>query len=268
MTLTLASHVGEVREHNEDAIGVDGWALQGDHSAPLHLELTPGTVHRVAVCDGMGGHGSGEVASRFAAEWLTTPVPGEAGSLTELRASARHRFQEASDRIVVDSRRPGVSTGMGTTAVLATLTSDQDEVLLAHVGDSRAYVLDGGLLSPLTRDDRVAADCPVLSQALGGGTLVALDVHTTTVRLNPGSQLLLCSDGLVDMVGDEGVARVLGTLERGAEEDMAGTGARRVVLDLLAAALGAGGLDNITVALVHAAPLPPSDEPEVLDIEI
>ncbi len=266
LTLFVVSHVGLVREHNEDAVGVDGWALQGDHPGPIHLDLPAGNVHRFAVCDGMGGHGSGEVASRSVAEWVTTPVPGEVGSITELETSARHRLQDASDRIVVNSRRPGVSTKMGTTAVSATITPDQDHVLLSHVGDSRAYVFDRGVLSQLTRDDRVRSNSPVLSQALGGGTLITLDVHTTTVRITPGSRLLLCSDGLVDMVADEILTRLLESLDGISDTDW--PSASRAVVELVTAALDAGGRDNITLALLLAGQRGPDGTPEVLDIEI
>lgn len=303
LRLTVASHVGLVRDHNEDAVGLCGWALQGDHPRNLTVDLPPGTMHRFAVCDGLGGHGSGEVASRFAAERLTVPTRDGLWSPERSGEASRKLFQDVSDQIVLDSRRLHISPGMGTTAVSVVVSPDQTEILVAHAGDSRAYVLDQGVFSQLTKDDRVRTGSSVLSQALGGGTLVNLDVHTTTVGLRDDSLLLLCSDGLVDMVDQETIERIVrrgagatgavpvageeleldgetsgGSAGRGAVEQgevptrtrtwTARDAIEQMADDLIAAALDGGGLDNITVAILAAGPGQHVSPRGVLSIEL
>lgn len=199
----------------------------------------------VALADGLGGHRGGEVASHLAVD--------EALKAT---GTPEERLV-AANRAILDAvlERPGL-VGMGTTLTLAELRPD-GEVDLAHVGDSRAYWWHAGLLRQITRDhtfvqDEVRAgrltaeqarrhpERSVLKRALGFG--YNLEVDVAELRVSAGDRLLLCSDGLTSMVGDD---RIAGTLE----DEVPSEAAWR----LIEAANRAGGLDNISVIVVAMA---------------
>jgi PPM family protein phosphatase len=202
------------------------------------------------VADGMGGAQAGEVASGLAAETFAAGLPD--GGSPEERLAAR--VLEANRRIHERSRADRAAAGMGTTLTAAYV--DDDEVALAHVGDSRAYLLRDGELTQLTRDhtlveelvrrgrltEEEAAEHPqrsIITRALGPEPEVEVD--TFTQRGRDGDVLLLCSDGLTSMVSEAEVAAIL----RGAAD------LRSAGRDLVAAANEAGGRDNITVVLVR-----------------
>jgi serine/threonine protein phosphatase PrpC len=198
------------------------------------------------VADGMGGAQAGEVASRIAAEAAEAAPRGDAAPETFLRGIA----EVANRRIHALAERDESHSGMGTTFTAVLL--DGDEVSLAHVGDSRAYLFRDGELSLLTSDhslveelrrqgrltDEQAEDHPqrsIITRALGPEPQV--DVDTMTYPARAGDVYLLCSDGLTTMVKDERIREVL-TSSAGLEE-----AAERLVVD----ANEAGGRDNITV---------------------
>ena len=228
--LALLSDVGVVRERNEDAVALDGWAMQSQTALPLQLTVLVREVRRLGVCDGMGGHRGGADASRFAAQHITEPT------VNDVPAAIR---QTSLDLVSAGRQDPGVF-GMGTTCVVLEVRPD-GRATVFHVGDSRAYVIDPDL-APLTRDDRTHPDAPVLAQALGGPLPVTLDVHRHELELTAGQRLLLCSDGLVDMVPEPEIERLLGDPDP--------------VPALVAAARAAGGLDNISVVLVEVVSSP------------
>lgn len=198
-----------------------------------------------AVADGMGGAQAGEVASRIAAGAFEAGVdPDEAGEgqLAEIARDANKEIHELAQR---DSSR----AGMGTTLTAALLKDD--EVSLAHVGDSRAYVLRDGELKRLTKDhslveelrrqgrltDAEAEEHPqrsIITRALGPEPEVNVD--TMTVAAKPGDVFLLCSDGLTTMVSDERISEIL-------EESKS---LRSAVSQLVDEANSRGGRDNIT----------------------
>jgi len=224
-----ATHVGCVRECNEDC------AL----SAPeLGLWL---------VADGMGGHASGEVASRLVAEHVRQGVAHGLGLVNAL---------EAAHMAVLDAAARGVGgQGMGATAVALRLEAGDYEI--SWVGDSRAYLWNGRRLSQLTRDHTFVqqlvdggALTPTqalshpqrnqVTQALGAAGLQELDVGTVLGTLRPGQALLLCSDGLTGEVPDQRIRDVL-----------AAEGDEQTKVDrLIDLALDAGAPDNVTVVLV------------------
>lgn len=199
-----------------------------------------------AVADGMGGAQAGEVASRIAAEAFE---PGnERGEPPE--AYLRRVAQEANERIHALSRQDASRSGMGTTLTAALI--EADEVSLAHVGDSRAYVLRDGALSRLTSDhslveelrrqgrltERQAEEHPqrsIITRALGPEPQVQVDTVTCPAR--PGDVFLLCSDGLTTMLPEQRIADVLG------QEPSLEAAALRLVRE----ANEAGGRDNVTV---------------------
>ncbi|MEA2391098.1 MAG: family protein phosphatase [Solirubrobacteraceae bacterium] len=201
-----------------------------------------------AVADGMGGAQAGEVASRIAVEAFGRGLPEEGSPEERLAAAAR----EANGRINAMSRSERDRAGMGTT--LTAVYVGEEEVSIAHVGDSRAYLLRGGELRRLTRDhslvqalidqrkltEEEAAEHPqrsIITRALGPEADVEVD--TRTLRGRPGDVVLICSDGLTSMVGEDAVGDVLR-----ASSSLEEAGRR-----LIDAANEAGGRDNITVVL-------------------
>ncbi len=202
------------------------------------------------LADGMGGAQAGEVASRLAADTFAAGLP-EGGSSEERLAA---QTLEANRRIHDHSRTDRDRAGMGTTLTAAYV--DGDEVALAHVGDSRAYLLREGELTRLTRDhslvdelvrrgkltEEEAAEHPqrsIITRALGPEPFVEVD--TLTHPLHDGDVLLLCSDGLTSMVSEADVGEILRTAP-----SLGNAG--RALVD---AANEAGGRDNITVVLLR-----------------
>jgi protein phosphatase len=201
------------------------------------------------VADGMGGAQAGEVASRLAVESFRRGLPNGGG---DPERSLNERIQEANARIYELSRSNAEQAGMGTT--LTALYVGEDEVSLAHVGDSRAYCLRDGQLIRLTDDHSLvdelirqgrlspaeAQDHPqrsVITRALGPEPTVEVD--TLTQRARAGDLYLVCSDGLTTMVPETEVAAILSRYEQ----------LRDAGEELLKAANEAGGRDNITVIL-------------------
>jgi protein phosphatase len=198
------------------------------------------------VADGMGGAQAGEVASRLATESFQAVSRGEESPEAYLRAIAK----TANTRIHHVAQADQSRSGMGTTLTAALV--EDDEVGLAHVGDSRAYVFRDGDLKLLTSDhslveelrrqgrltDEQAEDHPqrsIITRALGPERDV--DIDTMTYQARPGDVYLLCSDGLTTMVREERIAEVLGHAD----------GLEEAVSTLIDEANEAGGRDNITV---------------------
>ncbi len=202
------------------------------------------------VADGMGGAQAGEVASRIAVESFQPGLPEASHPELELAALAR----EANARIHELSRANAEQAGMGTT--LTAVYVGEQEVAIAHVGDSRAYCLRDGQLLRLTDDHSLvdelmrqgrltpeeAVEHPqrsVITRALGPESLVEVD--TRSFRARAGDVYLLCSDGLTTMISEEQIAAALLAHERLRDAGEA----------LIAAANQAGGRDNITVVLLR-----------------
>lgn len=217
MQVASRTEVGHVRRRNEDALYV----------AP--------SLGVVAVADGLGGHPAGDLASRTATETLrdtvtATPPPGGDHTGPWLVDT----LQAAHGAVLEAARHDPELEGMATTVVLGVV--DDKGLWLAHVGDSRAYLLaaDDGL-RPLTQDHGLGG---YITQALGLDRGVTPDV--TRVELAAGDRLLLCTDGLTNMVAEPDIGRLLGALDvQGAVDGLVG------------AALDAGGIDNVTVVVVE-----------------
>lgn len=217
LTLGARSHIGKQRLTNEDAFCV----LVGP-TAPN------GTLACIAVADGMGGHRAGEVASSLAIKELARLLGGrplwrngqrpEAGPLFDDVQSVNrevHRASKASDLI-----------GMGTTLTAVMIVGATLHV--AHVGDSRAYLLRHGQLSRLTKDhswaeEQVVAGLLTPEQAVGHpgrnvltralGVAPVVDVDTAQVTLEERDIVLVCSDGLYSQVKEDDIVRILGKEE-------------------------------------------------------
>jgi len=232
-----ATDPGRVRSHNEDALwprpeGAE--VARGEEAGPF---LT-------AVADGMGGHVGGEVASAVAIE----AAIAAGGEVVE-------RVRAANLAVVDTARRRPRLAGMGTTLTLALLSGQVLEI--AHIGDSRAYLLREGALEQLTRDHSLVAEMvasgelrpeeapvhpfrSVITRALGMESSVAVD--RVQRGLLPGDRVLLCSDGLTTMLEDGQVAALL-----------AGRAGPEAAAALIEAANQAGGFDNISVVVVDVA---------------
>ncbi len=226
---SAASHQGMVRQNNEDALFPDS---AGEADGPVTL----------MVADGMGGHVAGEVASRLAVN---------AAAAVDLSPSDRVAAGNRAIREEV-AREPSLE-GMGTTMTLVAL-DPEGVARFAHVGDSRAYLRREGELRQVTQDHTVAAEyvasgriAPeeasshpqrhMLTRTLGLTRFVNVD--EVEVSLQAGDRILLCSDGLTEMISDSKIAEILS--ERGVEE---------AAWNLIDLANAAGGIDNISVIVI------------------
>ena len=222
------SDVGCVRPHNEDSYLVQ---------SPLFC-----------VCDGMGGHAAGEVASSIAVETIAKTAPQSADA-ARLAAAV-----EAANAAVIEAALNGLGKpGMGCTATCAYI--ENDTLAIAHVGDSRAYLLHEGTLIRVTRDHsyveelvdageitadeaRVHPNRSVITRALGSDPAMYADHFT--LHIEEGDRLILCSDGLSSMIPDSDIENIA----------TQSSTAQICVDNLVDAALVAGGHDNVTVVVV------------------
>lgn len=225
-----ATHQGMVRDTNEDSV------------FPLSSGESDETV-LVIVADGMGGHVAGEVASRIA---INAAASSDLDVADRVAAGNRAIREEVA-------RDPGLE-GMGTTMTL--LRIEKDMATIGHIGDSRAYLLRDGELRQLTEDHTVAAEYVAQGQLSAEeaathpqrhmlvrtlGLTRFVNVDEVSIDLAPGDRILLCSDGLTEMVDDSRISSAVG---KGSPDD--------VVWELVEMANEAGGVDNISVAVVEA----------------
>ncbi len=242
VSIAVQSDVGLVREVNED------------HCLALNLDDIDQSW-LVGVADGMGGHQAGEVASSLALGMLASslgdgPGDGWLGALQQGVTRANLSiFEAASAR---DDR-----AGMGTTVTAAVLS--REKMFLVHVGDSRAYLFRDGRMEILTRDDSLVGELlrkgdltpdearghpqkHVLTRAVGTQPDVAMQLLERSIL--PGDRLLICSDGLHNLVADEDLGGML------VDSDL-----DRAVLNMVRTANQRGGFDNITVVAVEVESL-------------
>jgi serine/threonine protein phosphatase PrpC len=244
------THVGRQRQHNEDNF------------------LVEDDAHLFLVADGMGGHAAGEIASRIAVDsiiefilhtkeddgtWPHAYDEHYKRSTNRLMAAVRM----ANTRVLEAMRKDARLRGMGTTVVAC--LQDDDTMSVAHVGDSRAYLIREKNISRITNDhswvfEQVQAGMlteaeaekhplrNVITRALGGALQVSPDA--SEIDCKPGDVYLLCSDGLTGMVPEEEILRLVtendGDLETTAQR-------------LIDTANERGGLDNVTAVLVRTA---------------
>ena len=222
------TEIGNVREHNEDGLTV---------LPPLF-----------AVADGMGGHEAGEVASEITINTLNDLAPQSAD------AEALARAVVAANLNVIKAPSQGVGReGMGTTLTAAIL--EKERLVIAQVGDSRAYLLHNGSLQQLTRDHSLMADMieagqlteaearvhpnrSVITRAIGSDPHMQPDLYELNVET--GDRLLLCSDGICGMIEDHEIASIM----------RQAPSAQSCADQLVEAALAAGGFDNATAVVV------------------
>ena len=246
---------GRVRKNNQDAVYSGRIRLPGGGAAQLCL-----------VADGMGGAKAGEQASRIAAEvtqaWLQQSVDGrQLADDTAWQALLRDAARAANRQVYEAARANAAQKGMGTTLTIALIVGER--LHIASVGDSRAYLLnaggvtaDGATAAQLTSDHSLVARLVDIGQITPEqarthpqrnllyrsiGTDPSVEVDTLSQQLQPGDVVLLCSDGLVNHVRDEELARI-------ALEEL---DPNRACEQLVALANERGGRDNISVVIVR-----------------
>ena len=239
---------GQVRSNNEDS-----YAALGAEESPAGVEVL------LVVADGMGGHAQGEVASRLAVDCVVRLVNSADESIPEREGSYSAFLGKVLQDVNLEVYTAGRHTGMGTTCTVAAIR--QDNLHVAHVGDSRAYIFRDGELRQITRDHswveeavarglvdpREALIHPnrhVITRAIGLEPQVEVDTYT--IRLENADLVLLCSDGL-NYVQESDIATILQKQEL-AEACRA----------LIEAANSNGGLDNTTVVLASFTAETPS----------
>ena len=248
------SDAGLSRGHNEDFVG---------HVLPASPAQVQSQGWLFALADGVGGQEKGEVASRLAVETVLAgfrKIPKgimHVSLLPKLAQEANHAVfdQGHADNGRADPERPDPGVGrMASTVVLCALRFDS--AVVAHVGDSRCYLMRQGKLNSLTRDHTIVdeqvrlgliskedaaehVNRHVLTRSLGHELFVAAD--TSTVSILPGDLLLLCSDGLHGYVPDAAIQWILGSTPN----------LKEAAAKLVEAANAAGGHDNVSVQLVR-----------------
>lgn len=261
-----ATDLGQVRQINEDSVlTLETTVLEHEGGLPVGLYV---------VADGMGGHQSGEVASSIAVRTIGAVVnssligPLMAGDPVAMDVATcanlvRHAVMEANRRISDLARER--HSDLGTTCVAAIMLGNQ--VCIANVGDSRAYLWHDGQVTPITKDHSLVAQLVAAGQiepddiythprrneiyrALGEARLIEGDVDVFTRRLQPGDGLLICSDGLWDFVRDPAIAAAIADNP----DPWAACNA------LIALANKAGGEDNISAIFVRVVSTKRSEE--------
>jgi len=234
---------GRVRDHNEDTVALGEPKDEAEARSKGYLLL---------VADGMGGHAAGEVASKLAAETILEEYYRESSS--NVRECLDRAFKIANERIFLQGEERHGQAGMGTTCAVVVVRGDIAEI--AHVGDSRVYLIREGKIRQLTEDHswvqeqvrahildpQEAKNHPmrnIITRALGNALEVA--VEYSSLALKNGDSLLLCSDGLSSMVDDDQIKRTV--IDEPDLEHACGS--------LIAAANENGGADNISVVLAR-----------------
>lgn len=231
------THIGKVREHNEDALLV---------SMEKALFI---------VADGLGGHAAGEVASHMAVDVIQDHILASYDSIEKLREDIVRAIKEANRIIFEESRRDMTKRGMGTTVVVAKI--EDHKALIGHVGDSRAYHIRDKSMIQLTVDHTIVEEYVrmgllsrkdalyhpyrhVLSRSVG--TAGAVDVDIVEVEIEEGDIFLLCTDGLTNMLTDEEILNTIIAFLPDTE---------KITHALIGKANERGGIDNITVIIIY-----------------
>lgn len=230
------THTGKVRSHNEDAYG-------------MYPDLS-----LFILADGLGGHAGGEVASRLAVEVLKDKITSNYNILREVRSNIINAIKNANTRIILEASKDDSLHDMGTTIVVVKV--ENDKAIVAHVGDSRAYLVREDKITQITKDHTVAEEYiraglltpeeavyspykSVISRALGISNNAGVEI--SDVQLRSGDTLLLCTDGLTNMLQDRDILSAVMELVPSPE---------KITERLINQANKNGGIDNITVIAI------------------
>ena len=251
MIVGAATDAGTVRDRNEDLVYV-----------PDQSVVEQSDVVVLAVADGMGGYDRGEVASKIA---IDTLLEGFSGNGTDDPVvTLKQVYRQANKTIYEDGSAKGEHNIMGTTLVSAIIRGD--DLTIANVGDSRAYLLRAGRLNQVTNDHSLVAEQVkmgvmtedearesshknIVTRAIGHRERVDVDIFE--IKLLPEDKLLLSSDGIHDYLGEAAITDVLKTMEP--------VDACRA---LIQNALDAGSTDNVSAVCAWMAPLSVLEPPE------
>lgn len=272
LNLGHASHEGMSGKHNEDYFGLFAWRWEERLDQGLNKPSSqPGDVHLGVVADGVGGQIAGEVASRMAVEAIQDYFDRQE-RIEDVSAHLEKAILSANQAVYEASQQDAAYRGMSTTVAVVALAGDR--LYTAHVGDSRIYLLRNSELRQLSVDHTWAQEAieaglitreqarshpnrNVIRRHLGGGPEVEVDhrlvlepgqtdaaaLANQGTALRPGDTLLICSDGLTDMISEGAVSESL--YEH--FDDLA-----LAAQDLVDRANQAGGRDNITVVIMQA----------------
>ena len=245
MRVAFATHRGRVREKHEDCIGVMDWVTSRESLVATVVDFELSEPCMCIVADGLGGHGSGEVASRLAVQHLlnSTLSLRTAGDLTQaIEETNRHMYDVMHSSVEM--------IGMGATIV--GLLVIEYSLHIFNLGDCRAYeIVPGPYLRMLSIDDvpkradynpetRTGMYGHTVTQCIGGGREYArVEPHIVNRSVSPGVKFLLCSDGITDMLGTE---EIEGLLSEKISASVSG---------IMQAAMAAGGVDNASIMIVE-----------------
>lgn len=235
------SVTGLVRKNNEDTI---------------YISPSDSLLNLYIVADGMGGHKAGEIASRYSVEIFTDFIKNRSDeqiNTDNLLDTMVEGILLSNTKLYEKSKENELFDGMGTTFTCAAV--EKDTLYIAHVGDSRAYMYRKGELKQLTRDHSFVMEMVkqgkltleeahnhpnknVITRAVGSEKTILVD--TVIEKLEPKDKILICSDGLTNMVSDEKISEILNKDE----------GLETEIEKLIDTANNMGGIDNISAIII------------------
>lgn len=244
------SHVGMARTANEDFFGY--WESDDDRLFDLKGRLA-------VVCDGMGGHAGGEIASRLAVKTLIETY--EKDPSDDVMDSLRRSIEKANDTVYKEGLKPQNTKLKGMGSTLTCVVQRRELIYFGQVGDSRCYLVRRGQIQQMTKDHSLVQqlvdeglldksemenhpDKNVILRSLG--VKPSVDVDISYVAAEVGDVYLLCSDGLSGLVGDQEMLNIINTALKNGVKDL-----RKVCEQLVDLANKYGGHDNITVQLLQ-----------------
>lgn len=240
LEIQALSKVGLVRDNNEDMVSLGGILLRDDAMTLPPINLDEESQFYLLVADGMGGHEHGERASQGLLEHLDKCFKDGVIKAETVENDLFSQVRAYSDKLNWQAREEGQHRPMGCT--LTGMVWSNGKALLVNVGDSRTYRYRDGILRQITQDDTMRGitgnpnESKALLNCVGGGCQCELMVVDFTERLYPGDRLLICSDGLTDMLGDEEIEQILDDSHQPVDE-------------LYEAACQRGGVDNVSIIL-------------------
>ena len=242
ISISAGSQTGLVRDHNEDILLIDT-ETYCDTYASREFDIDIANILVIAVADGLGGHNAGEVASEDAARELGAHIAALPAVLSsdELEANLEQWVKDEHAYLVQQGLDNPQQSGMATTLVAALFY--RGRTYLINCGDSRLYLYDTNGLQQLSSDHSLynithnTHDSHIITNCIGAGDDTFIDFEDITERLTPGCRLLLCSDGLTDMLTNDKIAEILAK--------------RPNANALIEAAYEAGAHDNVSVIIAQ-----------------
>ncbi len=237
MQIAFLTDKGKIRELNEDSLFVDE------------------DIGLFIVADGMGGHQAGEVASEMAVKIIADSIKKNLSD-NNMSSLIKESISKANNEILLESRKNTNLSGMGTTVVLAML--NDNKLHIANVGDSRAYLIKNNRIKQLTEDHSKVAELVrwgaitkeearvypgrnIITKALGTTESVEADIKT--ISMKTGDYILLCTDGLTDVLKDEEIRDIIIISSNGSIDEKC--------KKLINQANEKGGGDNVTAVLIN-----------------